>query len=274
MTSAPRTVLVVPCYNEAARLDATAFGAALADDPTLALLFVDDGSTDATAALLAAMAAAHGPRARLRSLSANGGKAEAVRLGLGEAIASGAEYVGYWDADLATPLDAARGFVAFLDAHPRCDGVLGSRVLLLGRRIERRAARHYCGRVFATAASLALGIAVYDTQCGAKLFRASAALGRALEVPFRTRWAFDVELIARLYGVGAAAARRCTLCEVPLATWCDVPGSKVTMLGAVKATLDLGRIAWHYRRRAAGDARPAPADWAPIVGRASRGDGP
>ena len=68
------------------------------------------------------------------------------------------------------------------------DLLLGSRVAMLGRDIHRSMVRHYLGRAFATAASIVLDLRVYDTQCGAKLIRRSAALLEALDEPFTSRW--------------------------------------------------------------------------------------
>ena len=116
---------------------------------------------------------------------------------------------------------------------------------LVGVDIDRKAMRHYLGRVFATCAALVLRTPYYDTQCGAKLFRASTLLERALEAPFRSRWAFDVELLGRLLaGVGGEPGlERSSLRELPLERWVDVGESKLRPGGMVRAGLELARIA-------------------------------
>src|SRR5690606_14715992 len=118
----------------------------------------------------------------------------AVRHGLRQLVPDCA-VVGYLDADLATPVDEFRRLKDLLTARPDCQAVLASRVALLGHSVHRHATRHYLGRLYATGASLALGVPVYDTQCGAKLFRTNPALRAALTVPFPDRWSFDVELL-------------------------------------------------------------------------------
>jgi glycosyltransferase involved in cell wall biosynthesis len=240
------TVLVVPCFNEAARLSEDDF-LALARDADLALLFVDDGSTDATAERLAGIVGRSQGRASLLRLERNSGKAEAVRQGLRHALQSGAPLVGYADADLSTPPEELVRLVGEANRRP-AQVVMGSRVRLLGSDIERRPARHYLGRIFATGASLTLGIAVYDTQCGAKLFRATPVLTAALERRFSSRWAFDVELLARLLARGGRPGYTAAdIVEVPLRRWRDVKGSKLDTLAALRAGLDLVGIAWAIR---------------------------
>ncbi len=241
--------LVVPCYNEAVRLDGQRF---ISDAATFGvdLLFVDDGSEDGTFALLQQLAAQAPERVRLRRLSKNRGKAEAVRQGMADIIKADYRYGGYWDADLATPLGEIPGLKA-----PLLDGArmaLGSRVKLLGREIERRASRHYLGRVFATCASLALNLPVYDTQCGAKLFDlADKSVQSAFATPFGVNWIFDVEMIARFLvdsrqrGEGNPAR---LIVEVPLHRWGDVAGSKVGPAAFLGAFFDLLRIVRRYSR--------------------------
>jgi dolichyl-phosphate beta-glucosyltransferase len=160
-------------------------------------------------------------------------------------------YVGYWDADLATPLETLVAFCELLDARPDLEMVFGARVRLLGRRIERSALRHYLGQVFATAASLTLGLSIYGTQCGAKLFRASPGIQALFQHPFVTRWLVDVELLARLIQV-----RRGTplppaeevIYEFPLSEWHDMAGSKVKAQDFAKGLFGLVRIYWQYLR--------------------------
>jgi dolichyl-phosphate beta-glucosyltransferase len=114
------------------------------------------------------------------------------------------------------------------------------------------------GRAFATAASLVLRVPVYDTQCGAKLFRRSAMLSHALEEPFLSRWLFDVELLSRLL-VGAPGIPQVPIeriHEEPLQKWSDREGSKLRAREMLRSLVDLGRIeiAAEKRRRAANRA--------------------
>lgn len=98
--------LVVPCYNEAGRLRPEPFLQLLASRSDVDLVFVNDGSTDRTAALLADLAARGGGRIAVVSLEENTGKARAVQLGVLAAFDRHPEFVGFWDADLAAPLTA------------------------------------------------------------------------------------------------------------------------------------------------------------------------
>ncbi|HEX3902485.1 MAG TPA: glycosyltransferase [Polyangia bacterium] len=242
-SAAPPLTVVVPCYNEAARLDELPLLAFLDGCAEASLLFVDDGSTDATAARLTALAARRPARIEVLSLRPNGGKAEAVRRGMLLALGRGPGLVGYLDADLSTPPNELLRLRAAFE-RPGVDAVLGARVALLGTDIERSAFRHYLGRVFASAAAIILQARVYDTQCGAKLFRASPALDAALATPFISRWAFDVELLGRLLTGGPASPPLplAAIVEVPLATWHDVGGSKLGPLAMARTLAELGRI--------------------------------
>jgi dolichyl-phosphate beta-glucosyltransferase len=243
--------VVVPCYNEARRLDFTRLDA-LAGAAGTRTLPVDDGSTDDTAALLAKLADTDPERYRVLSLGTNRGKGEAVRQGMLAAVAGGADLVAYCDADFATPPAEVARLVNALRADDRVEVVLGSRVAMMGTDIRRSALRHYTGRLFATAGSLVLGVPVYDTQCGAKAFRVTDALRAALAEPFVSRWAFDVELLGRLLAGhdGATATGDERFIELPLRQWREPGGSKLTTASALQAGVDLVRIrrALHRRR--------------------------
>lgn len=241
-----RVLVVVPCFNERTRLDLATFNAFAQESEEVGFLFVDDGSLDGTADLIEDQATVVPDRLRLLRLGDNFGKAEAVRAGLRHVLGFSPEIVGFWDADLATPLEELVPMLRVLESEPDLQAVLGSRVRLLGRAIHRKAYRHYLGRVFSTAASLTLEMPVYDTQCGAKLFRVTPALESLLEKPFLSRWVFDVELLARfretLGGEGLGWIE-----EYPLRCWRDVGGSKLGLTSVLGAALDLARI-WARHR--------------------------
>ena len=247
MSDAPTTI-VVPCFDEADRLDPDGLRS-LACLAGAGIQLVDDGSTDGTAAVLAALVAADPATFAVTTLATNRGKAEAVRVGLLAALDAGAGIVGYYDADLATPPSEMARLVDVLRGDPTLQVVLGSRVALLGTAIDRSPPRHYVGRLFATASSLILDMTVYDTQCGAKVLRAGPTLRAALKAPFHSRWAFDVELLGRLHrGVGGAAGLPATAFrEEPLAAWHDRRGSKLGPVAALRAAWDLVAVARAFR---------------------------
>src|SRR5579883_649398 len=113
------TVVVIPCYNEALRLRVADFVAYAAANPDITFLFVDDGSRDATWEVLEKLRAQAGPSVHLLRKTPNGGKAEAVRAGMNHAIEQlEPQIVGFWDADLATPVEAIQDLRCILLRQP------------------------------------------------------------------------------------------------------------------------------------------------------------
>ena len=236
----PTTVcLIIPCYNEASRLD---FSQLKALPDGVSCLLVNDGSEDGTGDLIRRHESIG---LRLLDLPRNVGKGEAIRQGFLHAREqgwlNGTEWIGYWDADFATPLSELEYFFTYAAlSGTAAEGILGSRVRKLGSTIVRSYSRHVLGRLFTTLATALLHIKCYDSQCGAKLFRTDIAED-AFREPFVSRWIFDVEILARLRG------RR--LIEYPLRRWVDIRGSKLSVIKVAWPTLvDLVRIRLRYGR--------------------------
>jgi dolichyl-phosphate beta-glucosyltransferase len=249
-SSFPCTI-VIPCYNEASRLKTEAFSQFLDETEGISFQFVNDCSTDATLAILERFRSGREKRVHVLNKLANGGKGEAVRDGMLEAIRRGdSEVVGFWDADLATPLEAIFDLLHEFELNSNLQMVLGSRVRLLGREVHRRAVRHYLGRIFATVASSLLSLAIYDTQCGAKLFRVTPELEQLLSEPFCSRWVFDVEILARYIVQNKEHRERLhsSILEYPLRRWEDVAGSKVHPSDFVRSFWDVLKIYNKYLR--------------------------
>ncbi len=234
----PKTIIVMPCYNEEQRIEPEAFQAFAQANPDITLLLVDDGSKDGTWPLLEKMAAASPVRAL--KLPVNGGKAEAVRQGFLAALKEKPDLVGFWDSDLATPLEDIPLFIHELMADDKLIMVTGCRLMRLGSNIRRKPLRHYLGRFCATLVSLHLNLPVYDTQCGAKIMRADAA-EKASVRPFASRWFFDVEIYKRLRRVYGRETLMDGVLEVPLLRWYEQPGSKLRLGSAFKEFLKMLR---------------------------------
>jgi len=244
-SSSALIALVVPCFNEAARLNVQEFRNFAAQTPNVRLLFVDDGSRDKTLAVLETVRQGNEANVSILPCPVNGGKAEAVRQGILHALDSLTPgVVGFWDADLATPLNAVLRLAQILDDKPAIEMVFGARVKLLGREVERRAIRHYPGRVFATMVSTLLQLSIYDTQCGAKLFRVMPHTREMFADPFLSKWIFDVEILARYIQKLHLSPEQlgALIYEYPLQKWTDVAGSKIHPSDFLKSFIDLWRI--------------------------------
>lgn len=240
-----RVCVIVPCFNEEHRLRGADILAFLASRPDAGVCLVDDGSRDNTLSVLERLRAERPEQILVRHLEKNGGKAEAVRQGVLYAAAqTAAPFIGFWDADLSTPFAEVDRLLEPFDRDPHCPLVLGSRVKRLGSRIDRRTSRHVLGRIFAAFASALLGLSVYDSQCGAKLFRREIVDALFAE-PFLTRWLFDLEMLMRLRNrIGREAIEATT--EVPLREWREVGGSKLSLADMMAVPLELLRIRSRY----------------------------
>ncbi len=234
--------IIIPCYNEASRLDVEKFTTFASVRPAIHFLFVNDGSIDNTAVILDRLSSS-GSSFSFINLEINCGKAEAVRQGAKKAFTAGFEFVGFLDADLSTPLseiDLLVGKIIESDS----DIVMGCRLQRLGATIDRSNKRHYLGRVFATFASIILKMHVYDTQCGAKLFKSSQYY--LFDRPFITQWLFDIEILARYRNFNGLDRSLNKISEVPLNEWKEVGGSKLKLKHLIKVPFELLKIHRQY----------------------------
>ena len=227
--------VVIPCYNEEKRLDTHAFSSFIQEHPEVKFIFADDGSTDNTAEVLRILC--QSGEAEFFPLTVNSGKAEAVRQGILHANSIGSfDFIGFWDADLATSLDELTRMTNTIEE--KTIYISGCRLLRLGGAIQRKLSRHILGRSFATAVSVHLDLPVYDTQCGAKLYK-QECISTVFARPFITRWFFDVEILRRLINFYGRERVLTDSIEMPLYRWLDVEGSKLRYLSCLKDFIKL-----------------------------------
>ncbi len=242
-----QTVIIIPAYNEEERMplhDIKSF--VNESDDSIRIVLVDDGSKDATRAVIEKLAAEYPGRIMALSLAKNGGKAEAIRQGMLYAISNlDFDYACYLDADLSAPLHTAGDLVSEARKYNSPALVFGSRVDLHGStRIIRNPKRHWVGRIVATMISEILKIPVYDTQCGAKLV-ARDYIELLYRAPFYSRWFFDVEMILRLRASSIDMSKQ--LIEVPIRQWEEKGGSHLSFLDGISIPFKLFELKRKYK---------------------------
>lgn len=231
-----KIVIVIPFYNEVVRIKSEDFHQIFNGFLHYNFLLVDDGSSDKTIDILEEFQSIF-PNVNLLKLDRNVGKAEAIRsavLSLSEA-----DYICYYDADLATPFSELDKLIQFSVQNPKYKMVMGARIKLIGNGVQRSLKRHYFGRIFATIVSqFVLKVPVYDTQCGAKVIDYETAK-QIFEQPFISKWLFDVELLKRLQKIYNLKE---VVKEIPLEKWEEIGNSKIKVLDFLSIPFQLFQI--------------------------------
>ena len=220
--------LVIPCFNEAARIDVS-YWTEISQSSILDnfnFVFVDDGSHDHTLEILNGLS--NISSVEIIQLKSNVGKANAIRFAFCEILTRSSiscEFIGFIDSDSA--FDSQEVIEALSSLSGSIfdnDAVFYSRVKLSGSQIKRSEIRHVISRIIYTYIARGWSWAPYDTQCGFKIFRNSFFLSDVVSVPFKTRWFFDIEFITKL---AIARGAKLKIKEIPLHYWQERSGSRI-----------------------------------------------
>ena len=240
--------IVIPCYNEYTRLPKSDFIEFLKETKLCKVVFSDDGSTDNTIKVLEDIKTIAPDRVFINVLKQNGGKAAAVRSGIQYCYDKNLEFhkIAFLDSDLATSLSECIRVSRRIEKDVVF--AFASRIQKIDNRIDRKLYRHLIGRVIATIISIILGMNVYDTQCGCKVFTRELAQ-KIFTEGFISKWLFDVELFFRIKHLYKGKEIKKLAREIPLKAWIDKDESKVKFSYSLKLWLDLYRINKKYNKK-------------------------
>ena len=239
MTQYPKYSIVIPAYNESARIPATleAVVACIRERGWAAeVIVVNDGSSDATAEVVRDFAA-NAPEVRLIENPGNRGKGYSVRNGMLQALG---EVVMFTDSDLSAPIEEAeRLFAAIAEG---ADIAIGSRWLEKGRQTHRQPLyRQFFGRCFNAVTRAVMGLHFADTQCGFKAFTRAAAQ-TVFQLQTIERWGFDPEILF------IALKRGFRIVEVPV-SWAHDERTRMSYLkDGIKMLEEIAIIRWNAFR--------------------------
>lgn len=221
-----KTGIIIPCYNEAKRLDQKAFLEFINANADYHLCFVNDGSKDNTMEVLTTMKNQAPNDITIIDVKKNMGKATAVRAGA-RYLYNRTEIanVGFMDADLSTDFKDFKDLVKTLKSNNKLSVVFGSRNSG-GTGIERNFLRGLFSNVIKAFILSILGLPIRDTQCGAKVFT-KAIIPVVYGEEFSSRWLFDVEIFLRLKAYFGKQNVMSLIQEQPLMRWVHVDDSKL-----------------------------------------------
>lgn len=246
---APYLSVIVPAYNESGRIVTTleTLSRYLQDRSyTWEVIIVDDGSSDATAAIVEQWSS--GRRGFRLERIEHGGKGVAVRHGM---LAARGERRFMCDADLAMPINHLSDFLEKMSLGN--DVVIGSRQIAGANRYDEPLFRHILGRAFNKVVQLLAVRGIQDTQCGFKCFSADAAKS-LFSVQQTMGWGFDVEL---LY---LARKRGMRVLEIPIDWRHDADSRLNPATAGLNMLRDVLAIRWRSMRGAYSPDAARPLD--------------
>jgi len=236
-----KTGLIIPCYNEANRIDQKAFIDFIKSHENYMLCFVNDGSTDNTLEVLHQIKNECVTRVVIVDVKKNAGKAAAVRAGVRFLYSkSNIAYIGFIDADLSTDFKDFKDLVKTLKQEDKLL-VFGSRNMGKKDTIKRDFSRKIFSNIIKKMTNLLLGLPIRDTQCGAKVFKRSV-VPIAYKNEFKSKWLFDIEIFLRLKQYLGAKGVMQQIVEQPLMRWVHVEDSKLGIHDALKIPFRLFQI--------------------------------
>ena len=238
--------VVIPCYNEETRLLSDEFKTFVYSNLGYHLCFVNDGSKDNTLEVLKKLQLGHEDHISIYDCEKNGGKAEAVRLGmLHLAKQDQFNYIGFLDADLSTDFTDFTDLVSVI-SESEYKIVSGSRMARMGADINKESSRAIISKMINYIIRKTIGMNFNDTQCGAKVMTKDV-VEKTFQTKFLTKWLFDVEIFMRMKAIYGDNETKGMVSEMPLKRWIHVDGSKLSFKDSAKIVFQIGQIALHYR---------------------------
>lgn len=238
--------VVIPCYNEEKRLLGNEFKAFVHQNLGYHLCFVNDGSKDNTLQVLEELKKGKEDYISIYNCEKNGGKAEAVRLGmLHLANQNQYDYIGFLDVDLSTNFEDFKELVKTISTS-NFQIVSGSRMSRMGANISKDGARAIISKTINFFIRKTLGMNINDTQCGAKVMT-KEIIEKTFDKKFLTKWLFDVEIFMRMKKIYGIKNSKELICEQPLKRWIHEDGSKLSMKDSFQIIGQIGQIAIHYK---------------------------
>ena len=238
--------IVVPFFNESARIKADEFLTFVEMNDNFHLLFVDDGSTDGTKEIIEKMSA-QSKSITFLSFAKNRGKAVAVRSGIMEAVTrNDYQYVAFLDADLAITLTEFKRLSLLTISNPDCDFSFFSKQKEHTLNYPQSFLRHQLSLFFNRLVRYSLKLDVKDTQCGCKIMKKEFA-EFAFKTPFTGTWLFDLEIFKRIMlEKGVEYYEKHTL-EVPLKHLQRNGKSKIKLKSLLKLPFEFIAIHFNYK---------------------------